>query len=238
VNSWAMIRTISAMFYILVVCSGYAQAQTQNQIDQALRVVKELCLSGKQYDLHVDAKGNIVIKKLTPGGEGSATISKREAEGATAIYDEKLRIIADLQARECTKAHIPEVLKFLKQESSNVGDPNIRKSERINLSGLWMAYGYICQPGVVVPEEKVRIEHVGNIITAIKEKGDDCIRSGEIAFTGKYDGTKPTVPVEIQTRPPNTSHTPSRSTALLEIVSPDSLILAYHGIKITFERHK
>jgi hypothetical protein len=62
-----------------------AQTKNQDQIDQALRVVKELCLSGKQYDLHVDAKGNIVIKKLQPGGEGSATISQREAEGATAM---------------------------------------------------------------------------------------------------------------------------------------------------------
>lgn len=228
----------AAMLSILVVCSGQAQAQTPNQIDQALRVVKELCLSGKQYDLHVDAKGNIVIKKLMPGGEGSATVSQREAEGATAIYDEKLRIIADVQARECTKAQIPEVLKLIKQEPSHTGDPNTRKSERINLSGVWLASGYVCPPGNVVPEEKVRIEHVGSLITAIKEKGDDCIRSGETTFTGKYDGTKPTIPVEVQSRPPNTSQKPNRIPALLEIVSPDSLVLAYYGYKITFERHK
>ena len=228
----------TAMLYTLVVCSGQVEAQTPNQIDQALRVVKELCLSGKQYDLHVDAKGNIVIKKLAPGGEVSASVSQREAEGATAIYDEKLRIIADTQARECTKAQIPEVLKLIKQQPSHTGDPNIRKSESINLSGLWLASGYICGHGNVIPEEKVRIEHIGSLVTAIKEKGDDCIRSGETTFTGKYDGTKPTIPVEVQNRPPNTSQKPDRISALLEIVSPDSLVLAYHGIKITFERHK
>src|SRR5688572_28483791 len=98
------------MLYTFVVCSGHAQAQTQNQDQtiQRLRFVNELCLSGKQYDLHTDAKGNIVIKKLTPGSQGSATITKREAEGATAIYDKKLEIIADLPSRECTKASIRE----------------------------------------------------------------------------------------------------------------------------------
>jgi hypothetical protein len=230
------------MLYILVVCLGQAQAQTPNQIDQALRVVKELCLAGKQYDLHVDAKGNIIIKKLQPGGEASATISRREAEGATAIYDEKLRIIADLQARDCTKTHIPEVLKLLKQESSNIGNPNITKSERIDVTGLWIASGYVCQrvggAPENVPEQRVRIQYVGNIITAIKEKGDDCIRSGEVTFTGKYDGTKPTIPVEVQMRYANMSTKPRSETALLEIISSDALVLVYQGIKITFERYK
>src|SRR5205823_11892207 len=99
---------MSAMLYTFVVCSGHAQAQNQDQIAQRLRFVNELCLSGKQYDLHAGAKGNIVIKKLTPGSQGSATISKREAERATAIYAKKLEIINDFQARECTKAYIRE----------------------------------------------------------------------------------------------------------------------------------
>jgi hypothetical protein len=240
VSSWVMIRTMSAMLCILVVCSEHAQAQTRDrdQVEQALRVVKELCLSGKQYDLHVDAKGNIVIKKLTPGGQGSATISQREAEESAATYDEKLRIIADLHARDCTKAHILNVLSLLEQESSNTVGSSIGKPERINLSGLWIASGYVCQYGVVIPEEKVRIQHVGNVVTAIKEKGDDCIRSGEITFTGKYDGTKPTIPVEMQMRSPNTSATPHSISALLEVVDSDSLVLVYHGVKITFERYK
>jgi hypothetical protein len=227
VSSWATIRTLSAMLSTLVVCSGHAQAQSQHPIDQALRVVKERCLSGKPYDLYADAKGNIVIKKLPPGGEGSATISKREAEGAKALYDEKLRIIADLQARECTKASIPAVLKLPQ-----------RKSARIDLSGLWIASGYVCQKGVTVPEEKVRIQYMGNVVTAIKEKGDECIRSGEVTFTGKYDGTTTTIPVEMQMRKPNASIYPLRVPAFLEIVDSDSLVLVYSGIKITFARSK
>jgi hypothetical protein len=218
---------MSAMLYTFVVCSGHAHAQTQNQdqITQRLRFINELCLSGTPYDLHADAKGNIVIKKLTPGSKGSATITKREAEGATAIYDKKLEIIADLQTRECTKASIREVLKS-----------SIRKSKVIDLSGSWLANGYICRGAV--PEEKVRIQHKGNVVTAIKEKGDECIRSGEVTFTGKYDGTKTTIPVEMQMRRPNASTYPLRVPAFLEIVDSDSLVLVYSGIKITFERYK
>src|SRR5262245_32109037 len=128
-----MIRTMYALLYTLVICSGNARAQTQNQdqIAQALRVVKELCLPGTQYDLYADTKGNIVIKKRTPGGQGSATFSKREAAGATALYDEKLRIIADLQARECTKTHILQVLQVIKQEPSSISGLNLRKPKRI-----------------------------------------------------------------------------------------------------------
>ena len=105
-SSWATIYTISAMFYTFAVCSGHAQTQNQDQIAQRLRFINELCLSGKQYDLHADTKGNIVIEKLTSGSQSSVTINKREAEGATAIYDKKLETIDDYQARECTKAYI------------------------------------------------------------------------------------------------------------------------------------
>jgi len=248
VSSWATICTMSAMFYTFVVCSGYAQTQNQDQIAQGLRFVNEICLSGKQYNIHADTNGNIVIKKLTPGSQVSVTIIKREAEGATAIYDKKLEIIDDYQVRECTKTYIVEVFKFIKQEpskadipnikqkSSKGGTPNIGISKRIDLSGLWLASGYICR--AVVPEEKVSIQHIGDIVTAIKEKGDECIRSSEVTFTGKYDGTKTTIPVEMQMRKPNASTYPLRVSAFLEIVDSDSLVLVYSGIKITFERYK
>ena len=82
------------------------------------------------------------------------------------------------------------------------------------------------------------IQHKGDVITAIKEKGDECIRSGEVTFTGKYDGTKTTIPVEMQMRRPNASTYPLRVPASLEIVDSDSLVLVYNGIKITFEKYK
>jgi hypothetical protein len=238
VSSWVTRCTMSALLSTLVVCSGRAQAQSQPQLDQALRVVKERCLAGKPYALHADAKGNIVITKLPPGGEGSATISKREAAGAKALYDEHLRIIADLQARECMKASIPAVLNLPKRPSSHGAGANISTSKRIDLSGLWRASGYVCREGVPVPEEKVRIHHMGNVVTAIKEKGDECIRSGEVTFTGAYDGTKTTIPVEMHLRRPNASTYPLRVPASLEIVDSDSLALVYSGIKITLARDK
>jgi hypothetical protein len=237
-SSWATRCTMAALLSTLGVCSGHAQAPAQRQIDQALRMVKERCLSGKPYDLYADAKGNIVIKKLPPGGEGSATMSKREAEGAKALYAEPLRLIADLQARECIKASIPAVLKLPKRPSSPGAGANISTSKRIDLSGLWRASGYVCQEGVPVPEEKVRMQQMGNVVTATKEKGDACIRSGEVTFTGAYDGTKTTIPVEMHMRRPNASTYPLRVPALLEIVDSDSLVLVYSGIKITFARDK
>ena len=232
-SSWAMICTMSALLYTFIVCSGYAQAQNQDKTTQSLLLVNELCLSGKQYDLHADATGNIVIKMLTPGCHGSASISK---EGATAVYDKKLEIIVDVPARECTKARIREVFKFIKQESLKAGAPSIRKSKKIDLSGLWLANGYICSDAAL--EQKVKIQDTENVVTAIKEKGDECIGSGEVTFTGKYDGTKTTIPVEMQMRRPNASTYPLRVPAFLEIVDSDSLVLVYNGIKITFERYK
>lgn len=89
---------------------SHAQTDDQRQIDKAVQVVKDLCLSGKQYDLYIDARGNVVIKSLQPGVEGFAAFSAREAKGATAIYDEKLRIIADSEVRSCTREHLPRIM--------------------------------------------------------------------------------------------------------------------------------
>jgi hypothetical protein len=236
VSAWATRCTMAALLLTLVVCSGHAQAPSPPQRDQALRVVKELCLSGQPYDLQADAKGNIVIKKLPPSGEGSATIRKREAEGAPALYEEHLRIIADPQARACTKTYLLAVLKLPTRPAAHGAGSPRRTSKRIDLSGVWRASGYVCPEGVPVPEEKVRIHQTGNVVTAIKEKGDKCIRSGEVTFTGAYDGTKTTIPVEMHLRRPNASTYPLRVPASLEIAGSDSFVLVYSGITITFAR--
>ena len=130
------------------------------------------------------------------------------------------------------------MLKLPQRKSAHGDGANIRKSARIDLAGLWIASGYVCQEGVTVPEEKVRIQYMGNVFTAIKEKGDECIRSGEVTFTGKYDGTTTTIPVEMHMRRPNAFTYPLRVPAFLEIVDSDSLVLVYSGIKITFARDK
>ena len=108
------------MLYTFVVCAGHAQAQKQDQdqIAERLRIVNELCLSGKQYDLHTDAKGNIVIKKLTPGSQGSSTITKRETEGATAIYDKNWKLLPTCQREN--------VLKHIYGKSLNLSNKNLR----------------------------------------------------------------------------------------------------------------
>jgi hypothetical protein len=114
-----------AVFCGLIIWPGRNQAQPSDQarIDKAVQVVKELCLAGTQYDLHVDAKGNIIIKKLLPGTEGSVTVSAREAKGATAVYDQKLRIIADAEVRDCTRTHIPRIIDAILSYPQNLPSP-------------------------------------------------------------------------------------------------------------------
>ncbi|MGH8557300.1 MAG: hypothetical protein ACRESZ_07525 [Methylococcales bacterium] len=92
---------------------NHAQTDDQTRIDKAVQVVRELCLAGQQYDLSVDAEGNIVIKSLQPGVEGYAAFSAKEIKGATAIYNEKLRIIADAEVRNCTKEYLPRIIEAI-----------------------------------------------------------------------------------------------------------------------------
>ena len=88
----------------------HAQTNEQSHIDQAVQVVRELCLAGKEYNISVDIKGHIVIKSLQPGIEGTAVFNASEAKGAPAIHEQKLRIIADGEVRACTREHISRIL--------------------------------------------------------------------------------------------------------------------------------
>jgi hypothetical protein len=98
----------------LALCTqSIAQQVEKERIDQAVQVINSICLSGKQYDLQVDARGNIVFKNLKPGAEASATISARSSSGATAISEERLRLIADSQVRDCMKPYLPRLLDAL-----------------------------------------------------------------------------------------------------------------------------
>jgi len=77
---------------------------------------------------------------------------------------------------------------------SRCGKPqNLSPASR--LAGIWMGYGYDCVLDEE-PPERIRIQVDGGTITAIKITGDDCIRAGEVTWTGTFSKGK--FPVRIQ----------------------------------------
>jgi hypothetical protein len=106
----------ASLFVLLYVCSSvYAQ---ETKPDRAIRAVKELCLTGTQFDLKADAKGNLTLRKLLPGGEGAVSVNVRESTGAAAIFDEKIRQIADEDIRRCIQPHIKPIIDAILGEKS------------------------------------------------------------------------------------------------------------------------
>lgn len=103
---------------LAVTAGASTSAMADDRSDRAIAAVKELCLSGKQFDLKVDAKGNISLIKLTPGAEGSVTVNARESAGAAAILDEKIRQIADEDIRRCISPHVTRILDSILGEGS------------------------------------------------------------------------------------------------------------------------
>lgn len=97
--------TLPAIFLF----SGIANAE-QTAAEQAIAAVKELCLAGSQYDLKADAKGNLSFSKLLPGAFGNVSVNARSSPGAAAIFDDKVRRLADSDIRDCIKPHIPKII--------------------------------------------------------------------------------------------------------------------------------
>jgi hypothetical protein len=79
----------------------------------AISAVKQLCLSGTQFDLKADVKGNLQLIRLTPGAEGSASVNVRNSTGAAAIFDDKVRQVADEDIRNCIKPYIGKIVEAI-----------------------------------------------------------------------------------------------------------------------------
>lgn len=84
--------------------------------ERAIKAVKELCLAGKQFDLKIDAIGNLTLKKLSPGAEGSISVNVRESTGAAAIFNDKIRQVADEEIRRCIQPHIAKIVDTILEE--------------------------------------------------------------------------------------------------------------------------
>jgi hypothetical protein len=123
----SLLRMIPLALMVLFVIGTWsiisqAEPLDTTRIDKAVKVVKELCLSGTQFDLHADAKGNVTLKNLRkPGGEGSVSVNVRNSEGAAAIFDEKLRIMADDKVRECMRSELPRIIDAILGKAASAG---------------------------------------------------------------------------------------------------------------------
>jgi hypothetical protein len=112
------------------VISLFASAPAYPAVDQAtldrlVEYAKAGCLSGNQFDLYADVNGNLTFKNLLkPGAEGKAAVNVRNSPGASAIFDQQLRLVADQQIRDCMKPYIDKIFKaMLGPESGRLQNP-------------------------------------------------------------------------------------------------------------------
>ena len=103
-----------ALFIVLTMCP-LAHAD-EARTNRAIKAVKDLCLTGTQFDFKADANGNLTFTKLTPGATGSVSVNVRQSEGAAAIIDDKIRQIADENIRTCIKPFIQRIVDSILDE--------------------------------------------------------------------------------------------------------------------------
>ncbi|ESQ15031.1 MAG: hypothetical protein N838_14805 [Thiohalocapsa sp. PB-PSB1] len=108
------------LFVSFVACSSQSVAQETTKADKAIKAVKDLCLSGSQFDLKADGKGNLTFLKLVPGAKGSVSVNVRESAGAAALFDEKLRKEADEDIRNCIKPYIQKIINAILDDNASV----------------------------------------------------------------------------------------------------------------------
>lgn len=129
-----MLKVIGMKLFIsfaFVVIATSALAQ-DTRIDRAINAVKELCLVGTQFDLKADAAGNLTLFKLIPAGRGSASVNVKQSPGAAAIFDDKVRQVADEDIRRCIQPHITRIINVIlggsEKDSRKVFAPSSQKA--------------------------------------------------------------------------------------------------------------
>ena len=98
-----------------IAMSATAQADTDISATNpraaaAIAAVKQLCLAGTQFDLKADVSGNLTLLKLAPGANGAATVNVRNSTGAAAIFDDRVRQVADEDIRKCIMPQINRII--------------------------------------------------------------------------------------------------------------------------------
>jgi hypothetical protein len=124
---------VIASLVMLIIVAAPGHAADQAKIDQLVNAITSLCLSGTQYTLKADVSGTISLIKR--GGQGGISVDTREARGAAAIFDEKLRIEADDAIRRCIEPHIQKVI-----DAINGPDWTTPLPAPEALVGTWLVY--------------------------------------------------------------------------------------------------
>lgn len=119
----------------ILYCFVTPDVMAEDKIDRAVNTVKSMCLNGKQYDLKVDARGNLTLIKLVPGAQGSVSINAKSSEGSVAIFDDKVRRLADDDIRKCVMPYIPRILDAILNDQPTKSETKIQLVDE--LPGLY-----------------------------------------------------------------------------------------------------
>jgi hypothetical protein len=107
---WRFI-SLSAIVVLLHFTPARSQPLDIDKIKEVAKTIRNMCLSGSQYDLRVNADGSLSILKLAPGGKGQIRITQSTGTGGALNYkDEGIRLKADQQILGCIKDNLPILL--------------------------------------------------------------------------------------------------------------------------------
>jgi hypothetical protein len=105
-------RFASAVTIVGTVALSPASAQQPpSDIDAAISRAERICLVGDRVKLKADAKGNLTITKLLPGGAATVEFKYDDAKGGQFFDDPQVQMLVERQTLECMRAEWKEVLK-------------------------------------------------------------------------------------------------------------------------------
>jgi hypothetical protein len=105
-----MRQSIPAIGFACIVCWNPADAIEQPILDRLVEIAKQGCLIGTEFQFKADISGNVEFRNpLKPGADGHAAVNVRNSPGATAIFDQQLRLAADNKIRDCMKPYVDQI---------------------------------------------------------------------------------------------------------------------------------
>jgi hypothetical protein len=110
-----------------------ALAVDQTTIDQVVNVAKIGCLLGNEFTFDAKANGDITFIKLRPGAEAGLHTNIKEDPGAPGIIDQKLKLIASQQIRDCMKPYIQKLAELILGQASGNQITSIDASTALDL---------------------------------------------------------------------------------------------------------
>jgi LCCL domain-containing protein len=162
---------VTALF---VTAGGPALAVDQTTIDQVVNVAKIGCLLGNEFTFDAKANGDITFIKLRPGAEAGVHTNIKEDPGAPGIIDQKLKLIASQQIRDCMKPYIQKLAELILGQASGNQITSIDASTALDLGDcpystgglLWNDYPdrtYRCKCPVI-PESQISSNVTGTSV--------------------------------------------------------------------------